>query len=420
MQNKKVVLTSLEGLAEENKHRLLALRETAYNISNILEMKQKSLETKHLVKINGYIPKTEFKELERKIDNKLNQTLVTEEKRIESTDPPSKISNHFLIKPFETITKLYGVPHYDEIDPTPLIAITFPILFGFMFGDAGHGLILLIFGLILGLLIKKNEGIQNFSKILAACGLGAIFAGLLFGEFFGKNIFPALWFDPFENVTGFLIFSLVIGTIQIISGFVLEMINFLLKNNIIDAVTTAFPKILFYIGGIYLIAVYQLDFNNWIQGPILLPLIPFIFLIFGKSVLTKLLKKIGRQPINSTMHNSLLERFFESGDLVTRLLSNTMSYARILALLMAHWALLLVTYTISDMVFRIPSLGAILGVLVVIGGNIFVIAFEGLIVFIHTLRLHFYEWFSKFYQGNGVVFNPFRQSYKYTKLVFKK
>ena len=188
----------------------------------------------------------------------------------------------------------------------------------------------------------------------------------------------------------------------------------------VDAVATALPKILFYIGGIYLIAVYQLSFDRWLQGPILFPLIPFIFLIFGKGAIVKTLSALGHPPKKTGSHSSLMERVFESGDLVTRLLSNTMSYARILALLMAHWALLLVTYTISDMVLQIPTLGIVLGAIVIVGGNIFVMAFEGLIVFIHTLRLHFYEWFSKFYLGTGVVFNPFKQSYRYTKLIFKK
>ena len=143
-------------------------------------------------------------------------------------------------------------------------------------------------------------------------------------------------------------------------------------------------------------------------------------MIFGKPLIIKILKALGQQSKSSSVHDSLLERVFESGDLITRLLSNTMSYARILALLMAHWALLLVTYTISDMVFPIPSFGLVLGTIIIVGGNIFVIAFEGLIVFIHTLRLHFYEWFSKFYQGTGVVFNPYKQSYRYTRLVFKR
>jgi V/A-type H+-transporting ATPase subunit I len=404
MQNKKIVLSSLESLADANKHRLLALKETTQNISNILNSKQKSLETKHLVTVKGYIPQKELEKLGKKIDAKLDQALLIEKETTDSQDPPTKIHNHSFIKPFETITKLYGVPHYDEVDPTPFIAITFPLLFGFMFGDAGHGLILLVLGLIAMRLFKKSEGIRSFSGVLAACGIGAIVAGLLFGEFFGKHIFAPLWFDPFEDVTGFLIFSLIVGTIQIMSGFALDLINFVLKGDIIDAVATALPKMLFYVGGIYLIAVYQLSFNRWLAGPILLPLIPFLFLIAGKPVIVKILKALGHPIKSSSVHESLIERVFESGDLVTRLLSNTMSYARILALLMAHWALLLVTYTISGMVFQMPTLGIVLGSIIIVGGNIFVIAFEGLIVFIHTLRLHFYEWFSKFYQGTGVVF----------------
>jgi V/A-type H+-transporting ATPase subunit I len=420
LQNKEVILDSLEKLAAENKQRLLALKETAQNVLNTLNTKQKSLETKRLVTVRGYVPKEELEELERKIDYKLDQALLVKKEFTDSQDPPTKIRNYSFIKPFETITTLYGFPHYNEIDPTPLIAITFPLIFGFMFGDAGHGLILLSVGLTLGILIKKNEGIRNFSWILAACGIGAIFAGLLFGEFFGKQIFAPLWFSPFENVTGFLIFSLAIGIIQIMSGFVLEFINFVLNRNMLDAVATALPKILFFAGGIYLILVYQLNFGLWLEGPILFPLIPFVFLIFGKLLIIKSLKASGHPPKSSGRQDSLLERVFESGDLVTRLLSNTMSYARILALLMAHWALILVTYTISDMVFPTPILGTILGSIIIVGGNIFVIAFEGLIVFIHTLRLHFYEWFSKFYQGTGVAFRPFKQSYKYTKLVFKR
>jgi len=386
----------------------------------MLKAKQSSLETEQLTAIKGYVPERELNKLKRDMHEKLDKrALVIEKKLARSEDPPTLISNPSFIKPFETITKLYGTPHYDELDPTPLIAVTFPLIFGLMFGDLGHGLILLVVGTTLGLLIKRNKELRNFSWILAACGIGAIFAGLLFGEFFGKHIFPPLWFSPFEDVTKFLILSIFIGVIQILSGFVIDFINFIAKGETIDAFTISLPKLLFYIGSIHLIMNYQLNFGAWFKGSILFPLIPFIFLIFGKPLIIKILKFLNRPVSHSEKQYSFLESLFESGDLVTRLLSNTMSYARILALLMAHWALLLVTYTIADMVTSTPIFGAVLGYFIIVGGNIFVIAFEGLIVFIHTLRLHFYEWFSKFYQGTGVEFSPFRQKFTYTKIIFK-
>jgi len=418
IQKKNEVIKSLDGFTKKNRFRILALKETVQNILIMLKAKQSSLETEQLMVLKGYVPENELDKLKRNLYEKLNKRVLIIEKRlVRSEDPPTLVRNPSFIKPFETITKLYGIPHYDELDPTPLIAITFPLIFGLMFGDLGHGLILLAAGTALGLLTKRNEGLRNFAWILAACGIGAIFAGLLFGECFGKHIFPPLWFSPFENVTKFLILSIFIGIIQILSGFIIDFINFMLKGEIIDAFATSLPKILFYIGSIYLITNYQLDFGTWLRGPILFPLIPFIFLILGKPIIIKILN---RPTPRSEEHSSLLERFFETGDLVTRLLSNTMSYARILALLMAHWALLLVTYTIADMAVATPTLGTALSYLIIVGGNIFVIGFEGLIVFIHTLRLHFYEWFSKFYQGTGIEFRPFKQSFRHTKIVFKR
>jgi V/A-type H+-transporting ATPase subunit I len=421
LESRKTVMGSLESFKEAHGHRLLGLREAAQNVLRVLHAKQKSLETERTVAAKGYVPRRAFAKLQKEIDSKLNgRALVLGKEFTASEDPPTMIRNHSFIKPFESITSLYGLPHYDEVDPTPLIAITFPLIFGFMFGDIGHGLILLMSGLTLGLLIKKSEGLRNFSWILAACGVGTIFAGLLFGEFFGNHVFGPLWFRPFDDVTRFLVFSLFVGIVQITIGFALEFTNFILKGSVIDAFLTSLPKILFYIGSVYLIVVYQLNFAKWFEGPILLPLIPFIFLISGKAIVMKTLKILGHPTGNLNKNDSFLERFFESGDLITRLLSNTMSYARILALLMAHWALLLATYATSDIVFTTPVFGAVLGALVIVGGNIFVIAFEGLIVFIHTLRLHFYEWFSRFYQGTGVKFSPFKQSRAYSEVLLKR
>lgn len=420
-RNKEETLNSLRTLAKNNASNLFAFQETAQNILNVLNARHKSVETEHLVTIRGYIPATEYNNLSRHIDSTLNTQIVLRE-NTDSTyqDPPTRIHNPFFIKPFEIITTLYGFPKYNEVDPTILLAITFPLIFGLMFADLGHGLILLTCGVGFGLSIKRNEGLRNFSWILAICGIGAIFAGLLFGEFFGKHLLSPLWFDPFEDITAFLILSLFVGIIQIMSGFILDFINLLVKGNVIDAFLTSLPKTLFYLGAIYLILVYQLNIQLWFQGPILLLIAPIIFMILGKFFIIKILQILGHPIEKAQIHDSLLERLFESGDLITRLLSNTMSYTRILALLMAHWALLLVTYTISDMIAQLPDVGFILSPVIIVGGNIFVMGFEGLIVFIHTLRLHFYEWFSKFYQGTGIKFTPLKQSHRYAKIIFAR
>jgi V/A-type H+/Na+-transporting ATPase subunit I len=416
----KAFCTSLNKLGEENKDNLASLKETSENILTLLQAEKKILQSGRLATVKGFVPQKKFQELNEKVTGMLEgKVLVMKNEVSEVEEPPTKVSNSRFVRPFEELTKLYGLPHYDEVDPTPVIAITFPIIFGLMFGDVGHGLVLLLGGLIVGNLIKTNQAVKNVCLIMAACGVGAIAAGLLFGEFFGIQLFVPLWFSPFENVSMFLIFSLFVGVAQIISGIVLELVNYLLKHNVADAILTSVPKIAFYIGGVYLVAMYQLNFGEWLSGPILFPIIPFIALIIGKPIYLAAAKPQNHSSEHSEQ-DSIGGRLFEGGDLVTRLLSNTISYTRILALLMAHWALILVTYTIAGLVGTASTLTLILSGIIVVGGNIFVLALEGLIVFIHTLRLHFYEWFSKFYQGTGTEFKPFKQKFIHTDVTLKR
>lgn len=418
----KQVLSALKKLGRENHNELTSWKETTENILALLQAERKILQSGRLASVKGFVPKKKFHALTKKINVDLKgKALVLENESAPAADPPTMVSHNRFVKPFEEITKLYGLPHYDELDPTPIIAITFPLIFGLMFGDIGHGLLLLIGGITLGTLIKKGQAIKNVCWILAACGVGAIIAGVLFGEFFGIQVFAPLWFSPFDNVLMFLIFSLFVGVIQIVSGLVLEMTNFLLKRNVVDVVLTSTPKIAFYVGAVYLVAVYQLDFGAWFRGPILLALVPFVVLVFGKPITLAFTRFSGGAPEKAQSEgNSFGQRVFESGDLVTRLLSNTISYTRILALLMAHWALILVVYTVVGLIGSTSILTLILSGIIVVAGNIFVLALEGLIVFIHTMRLHFYEWFSKFYLGTGTPFTPFKQKFVYTEVKLTK
>jgi len=429
----KQVLSQLKKLGRENHNTLSAWKETVENILALLQAERKILQSGRLASVKGFVPQKKFDALARKINEDLNgKVLVVENGSVPASDPPTMVSHNRFVRPFEEITKLYGLPHYDELDPTPIIAITFPLIFGLMFGDIGHGLLLLIGGLTLGTLIKKGQAIKNVCWILAACGVGAIAAGILFGEFFGIQVFTPLWFSPFpqllgletattDNVLIFLIFSLFVGVIQILSGLVLELVDFLFKHKVVDAVLTSAPKIAFYVGSVYLVAVYPLDFAAWFRGPILLAIVPFVVLVFAKPIVLSSAKFSGGASQKAqSEENSFVQRVFESGDLVTRLLSNTISYTRILALLMAHWALILVVYTVAGLIGSDSILTVILSGIIIVAGNVFVLALEGLIVFIHTMRLHFYEWFSKFYLGTGTPFAPFKQKFVYTQVELTK
>jgi vacuolar-type H+-ATPase subunit I/STV1 len=356
------------------------------------------------------------------------------EKRVEE-QTPTKFKHNRIIRPFELLTKMYGIPSYSEVDPTAFLFITFPLLFGIMFGDIGHGIVLIFSGIIGAIFFRnRNKKINKMSLIIFYCGWWAILFGFLYGEFFGGHQIleytlepveipipfsgTVLLHKPLDNVMSLFWVTIFVGVIHINLGLILQFANYIINSKKYLAVTEALMKILFLDSIVFLVVMWGIDINAWISEPypILLPLIPGILLILAKP-LGKLLKI---SYMKKESYGQLLtEGSIETFETVLSIPSNILSYLRLLALALAHISLMVAITEIAKLFSGPQLLTQILVVIILIFGNAIVILLEGITVFINALRLNFYEFFFKFYEGQGAEFSPFILEEHFSKITFK-
>ncbi len=408
--------------------------------------KQHPIYDKIKLKIDTALPKEGLKETskdERRGTKESEEKEEPEEKGDLRQTAPTIMHHNRFIRPFETLTKMYGTPSYSEIDPTPFLFITFPLLFGLMFGDMGHGIVLIISGFVGSKVFKKKGGdIYNLCWIIFTCGWWAILWGFLYGEFFGMNFIlgyelkpfiisipfvgSVTFHDPLNNIMALFLLTLFIGVIHINLGWLIQFANFSKQKMKFKAVSDPLMKILFLDGGVGMLVLYGLNINSWVAYPypVLLCIIPGILLILMK-------------PLGKLMHISYLKKesfkkllgegSIETFETVLSIPSNILSYIRLLALALAHISLMLAIEAMIGIIPR-PSpqsnligfiLIEILVVVALIFGNLIVILLEGVLVFLNAIRLHFYEFFFKFYQGAGLVFVPFSLSNEFSQIKFK-
>jgi len=384
------------------------------------------------------IPKSKLKERKIAKEGEIEEKKTEQEKKENQEDlrkvTPTKSSYNKIIKPFETLTKMYGVPNYSEVDPTPFLFFTFPLLFGIMFGDMGHGIVLILSGLIGGIFFRKRDKIKNISWIIFYCGWWAILFGFLFGEFFGseqilgyslepvKIPLPVIgWvtmFNPLGNVMSLFYLTIFIGVLHINLGWIILLINYVVQRKFYQAFTEPILKILFLDLLIYLVLNWGVDINSWLSEPypILLPIIPGILLI----ILKPLGKIIGISYLKKESYGELIsEGSIETFETLLSIPSNVLSYLRLLALALAHISLMVAIEALIEIFSFGGILEEILIIVVLILGNALVILLEGIIVFLNALRLNFYEFFFKFYQGRGIEYDPFILEDNFSNLIFK-
>jgi V/A-type H+-transporting ATPase subunit I len=316
------------------------------------------------------------------------------------------LDNPWPLRGFQSLVTNYGHPSYGELDPTVLLALTFPLVFGVMFGDVGQGLLLTLVGLLFA--SRRVRSLRKFAEIgvvLAACGVAATIFGFLYGSVFGfEDLLQPLWIRPLEQITDVLLVAVAMGGGILSLGMVTNMVN--------AALESRWGHFIFGHHGLAGLLFYWSALGVAISLVSSAPLLPVTVLIvvmalsgvaltFGE--LFQRLVEGEETLIEEGIGTYLMQAFFELFEVVIGLLSNTLSYVRMGAFAVAHGALSLVVFILAELVSPTRGLGYWL---VVVLGNLFIIGFEGMIVGIQTLRLEYYEFFSKFFSGTGVVFHP--------------
>lgn len=407
-----------KALAQQFGGKLRQLREELLLGRQLILAQEKFGRIDHTYLLTGWLPLSLFEDLKQRVMKAtLGKALVekidpAEVKEVRSgiLSIPILFNNPALIRPFERLTTLYGTPTYEEVEPTAFLAITFLLLFGMMFGDVGHGAVLCGLGY---LVFKKMFRYLDYGIILIECGLSAIVFGILYGTVFGlEDLIPALWMRPMENISYFMKVSAGIGIGMISTGLILNLVNMFRRHRYGELLSASgLAGALFY----WLIAA--LGVRYFLIGP------PTAFEILFAKVTGGLLftLMILQRPVRLLLARqsrpkkgrflvpgigvTFLESFVEVLDELLRYLANTASFVRIAAFALAHAGLFMAVFTLADMVRSAQGSGFFYWLTLVLG-NVVIIGLEGLVVSIQTVRLEYYEFFSKFFRGGGKPFQP--------------
>lgn len=319
--------------------------------------------------------------------------------------PPTKLVNNKVAKPYESFIDMYGLPSYNEIDPTPFMTLSYSVIFGIMFGDLGQGFVILLAALYMKLKKKMFLG-----DIMIRCSIFSMIFGFLYNSVFGYDKvlpFTILPVHDNNNITLVLGCAVGFGILLILGCMVLNIINGIKQKNVEKVIFSpnGLAGFVFY-ASLITAAVLALLFNKnifslpFIIGLIILP----VLLIYFKEPLSRLVEH-KKDIIPGSKGEFFLVSFFELFEVLLSFLSNTVSYIRIGAFILSHAAMMTAVFAIGGM------LGNQNNPVVLIIGNVFVIGLEGLVVGIQGLRLQFYEMFSRFYEGGGKSFEPAKVNY---------
>ena len=381
----------------EKKTLLAKLYETIVDEERIEQAKTYMARGRAYFYLAAWVPSRQVPSLQKALapyEDRLVKVLSDEETALV---PPTKLHNGPLVRPFEALIHMYGTPNYREIDPTAFFAWTYLLLFGAMFGDFGQGA---VFALAGGFLLRHHR--PNLGGVILRVGLSSMVFGLLYGSVFGnETLIPALVIKPFQNINTVLLTSIAFGVVLSSVSYVLGIVNRLRAGNLEEG--------LFGKEGVTGFVLYLSLIFAVLSGLHLVPLPTGLFvgliilclsLLLFKQPLANLLRK-KRKLYDGEVGSYYVESGFSLIEALISIFSGVVSFIRVGAFAINHVGLFMAFETMGEM------MGGSGHVAMLIVGNIVILGLEGLIVFIQSLRLEYYEMFSKYYVGDG---HPFTQT----------
>jgi len=409
LQNRKEELAlQIKEMGRKYGHELLRYRRRLHVEQKVLQAEEQFGRTAAIYAISGWTPQDEADKLVRRImDITANRAVIeVRDPQPDREDVPILLHHGSLIKPFELLVSNYGLPGYREIEPTIVVAISFLAMFGIMFGDVGQGAVLAVAGLIAAR-TQIAPKLRGLGSIAIFAGLAAMLGGFVFGEVFGKEYeHLALWDPPLSKDVSLKLLGIciVFGMFMNSLGLVLNIVNCFRRKDVAAATLDKFglAGLIFYWGVLWMAAKAMLMH----AGPgtveiVLLLILPVTAILFRAPIARRLALHGGAGG-----HGGFIESGMDIFEMVIGLLSNTVSFVRVGAFALAHAGLGLAMYSLADAASRLPA-GALIFILIILVGNVVVIVFEGLVVAIQCIRLEYYEFFAKFFKGEGKPFTPF-------------
>ena len=353
---------------------------------SLLSASASAFQTKMCFFINGWIPTADIDGLKKQLTDSFGNQVVVEEKEMLEEDlerVPVMLKNPAYFKPFELFTKVFPLPAYTSLDPTPFIGIFFPVFFGMILGDAGYGIFLLVLSLVLKKRFLKKKLHRDAAQILFISSLYTIFFGILYSEFFGDLPHRFFGIEPIcverrTAVIPMLYFTLAVGVAHILLGLFLGIITALKKKTNKEAFFKLL-SILIIVCLIIVLASFFDVFPEIMAQPVIMMilfLMPFLLFTGGLLAPLELLKSIG----------------------------NIISYVRIMAIGLTS---VLLAFTANNIAGRTGNI--VIGIAVAVMLHLLNIVLGVFSPAIHSLRLHYVEFFSKFYEQGGKEFEPLKK-----------